>query len=92
MLTRLELIQKLFLSMKVALSRRRSTEADLLNPRDTEVAERKREAAMRSLAEHLAHDLDISRHEVTRPAQDAESEAILQRLREAEVRRREPLD
>jgi hypothetical protein len=77
--------------MRVALARRRSTEADLLNERATQTAERRREAALRNLAEHVAHDLDISKHEVTRPAIHGEGEAILGRLRAA-ARRREPLD
>jgi hypothetical protein len=91
-LTRLELVQKLALSMRVALSRQRSTATDLFNSRDSAAAERKREAASQRLAEHLAHDLEISRHEVTRPALGGDGEAVLTKLREVEARRREPLD
>jgi hypothetical protein len=70
----------------VGLARQRSTKADLLNPRTSEAAERNPEAATRRLAEHLAHALEVSRHEVTKPAQSGDSEAILVKLRESRAR------
>jgi hypothetical protein len=81
-LSRAELIQKLYLGITVALARRSSTRASLLNPRDTEKAERNRDAAAHQLAEVLADGFERSKHEVTRPAIDNEGEAILTRLRD----------
>jgi hypothetical protein len=77
-----ELIQKFLLGITVALARRSSTRAALLNPRETENAERNRSLAARQLAECLADDFARSRHEVTREGIDEEGEAILARLRE----------
>jgi hypothetical protein len=79
-LSRLELVQKFLIAVKIAFSRQRSTEAALTNPRNSEAAEHNRDHAARRLAEHLAHDFEISKHEVTRPAQGDEAEAILAKL------------
>jgi hypothetical protein len=81
-LSRPELVQKLLLGVTIALSRHRSTASDLMNPRDTEAADRKRRDAARRIAEHLANDFEVSKHEVTRPAVSADSEMLLARLLE----------
>jgi hypothetical protein len=92
LLDRLELAQKLFLTITRAFSRHSSLRADLLNPRETEAAERKRGDAARRLADYLAEQLVIAKHEVTREAVSGDSEGILKRLRDGAAQREEAED
>jgi hypothetical protein len=80
-LDRLELAQKLFLALSRAFARHSSLRNDLLNPRDTDAAERKRDFAAFRLSELLADEFEVSKHEVTREAVSNHGEAILSQLR-----------
>lgn len=81
-LDRLELKQKFYLSLTIAMARASSIRRDLLNPRTTEKAEGSRDFAAERLADHLTNDFFISGHEVTRNACGSDDvEAMMHRIR-----------
>jgi len=89
-LDRLELKQKIKLSLSIAMARHSSIRTDLLNPRTSETAERRRDFATERLADYLTEDFFISRHEVSRESEaSADVEEMMHRLRVKAAEREE---